>query len=112
MCGVCVLVAVGCSVPVVCAVAVRCGCCCGSVVVVGARGGAGVVVGSFPLPREVVGVVATAGAAATQTVGSLEEDEDDVSAIAVVASMAETCLVEDVSAENVEDPVAKAQACC
>ena len=39
---------------VCCAVAVCCG-CCGSVVVVGTRGGAGVVVGSSLLPRVVLG---------------------------------------------------------
>ena len=60
----CVLVAVCCSVSVCCSVTVCCAVCCGSVVVVGARGGAGVVVGSSLLPRVVVGVVATVGAAA------------------------------------------------
>ena len=55
------------------------------------------------MPRDVLGVVAIVGdTAATQTVGGLEEEEDEeeeeavgASAIAV-ASMAETCLVEDV----------------
>ena len=93
----CVLVAVCCSASVGCAVAVRCGCCCGSVVVVGARGGAGVVVGSSLLPREVVGVVATAGeSAATQTVAGLDVDVPVVLANPVVALVAKTYLVEDI----------------
>ena len=120
LCVVCVLVAICSVVPVCCAVcccsvAVRCTvtvCCggCGSVVVVGARGGAGVVVGSSLLPREVVGVVATAGDTATQTVGCLDVDVHGVSTNPVVALVVETYLVEAVEAEKVEDPVAKAQA--
>ena len=62
----CVLLAVYCSTPVCCAVAVcsvRCGsrCSCGSGVVVGARGGTGVVVGSSPLPQDVSREVAAVG---------------------------------------------------
>ena len=95
-----------------CAVAVRCGCCCGSVVVAGARGGAGVVFRSSLLPWVVLRVVATAGeTTATQSVADLEVEDVDASATAVVAMVAETCLVEAVEAGNVEDPVAKAQAC-
>ena len=120
----CVLVAIGCVVPVCCAV--RCSvsvccavcCCCGRVVVVGAEGRAGSVGCSSLLPRDVLGEVAAVRAAATQTVGGLEEEEEEeeeeeavgVSAIAVVASMAETCLVEDVGEGHVELPVAKARA--
>ena len=108
-CVLCVSLSVCCSVAVRCAVAVCCG-CCGSVVVVGARGGAGVVVGSFLLPREVVGVVATAGVAATHTVGSLEVDDVAPLAAAVVASAARRYLVEEVKEGSVGLPVAKAQA--
>ena len=118
-CVLCVLVAICGVVPVCCAVrcsvtvAVGC-CCCGRVVVVGTRGGAGNVVGSSLSSRAVVGEVAAVRAAVTQTVGGLEEEEEavGVSAIAVVASMAETCLVEDVSEGHVELPVAKARAAC
>ena len=95
------------------AVAVCCCCCCGRVVVVGAEGRAGSVDCSSLLPRVVLGEVAAVRAAATQTVGGLEEEEEEavgVSAIAVVASMAETCLVEDVGEGHVELPVAKARA--
>ena len=102
------LLAVCCAVR--CAVAVRCSVGCGSVVVVGARGGAGIVVGSSLLPREVVGVVATAGDTATQTVGSLDVDVPVVLANPVVALVAKTCLVEEVEAGSVEEPVAKAKA--
>ena len=45
------------------------------------------------------------------SVGCLQEVEDvDASATAVVASVAKTCLVEEVGAEKVEDPDAKAKA--
>ena len=99
-----------CSVAVRCTVTVCCG-CCGSVVVVGARGGAGVVVGSSLLPREVVGVVATAGeSAATQTVAHLDVDVPVVFANPVVALVAKTYLVEEVEEGNVELPDAKARA--
>ena len=101
------------SLAVCCAVAVRCSVGCGSVVVVGARGGAGIVVGSSLLPREVVGVVATAGDTATQTVGSLDVDVPVVLAnpvVALVAKTCGTCLVEEVEAGSVEEPVAKAKA--
>ena len=117
LCVVCVLVAICCVVPVCCTVTVAvgcccCCCCCGRVVVVGAEGRAGSVDCSSLLPRVVLGDVAAVRAAATQTVGGLEEEEEavGVSAIAVVASMAETCLVEDVSEGHVELPVAKARA--
>ena len=106
----CVLVAVCGVVPVRCAVAVCCCCGCGSGVVVGARGGAGVVVGSSLLPRVVLAVVATVGAAATQTVGSLEVDDVVPLAAAVVASAARRYLDEEVGEGNVGLPVAKAQA--
>ena len=106
-CVLCVLLAVCCAVAVRCSV---CCCCCGSVVVVGERGGAGVVVGSSLLPRVVVGEVATAGDAATQTVGSLDADVHGVSTNPVVALVVETCLVEAVEADKVEDPDAKAKA--
>ena len=94
-----------------CAVTVRCGCCCGSVVVVGTRRGAGDGCCSSSLPRVVLGVVAAVTAAA-HPVANLEEDEDVVSTNPVVALVAATCLDEAVEAGNVEDPVAKAQACC
>ena len=102
-----VSLSVCCSVAVRCAVAVCC-CCC----VVGTRGGAGIVRCSSLLPRDVLGVVATVDAA-THTVGGLEEEEEEAvgaSAIAVVASMAETYLVEDVGEGHVELPDAKARA--
>ena len=110
LCVVCAVVAVCCSVPVCCAVTVRCCCGCGSGVVVGARGGAGVVVGSSLLPRVVLGVVAAVGAAATQTVGSLEVDDVVPLAAAVVASAARRYLDEEVGEGSVGLPVAKAQA--
>ena len=72
-CVLCVLLAVCCSVPVRCAVAVCC--CCGSGVVVGAEGRAGVGCCSSLLSREVVGVVAVSAAVATQTVADLEVEE-------------------------------------
>ena len=101
--------------PVCCAVrcSVGCGCrcSCGSGVVVGARGGAGVVVGSSLLPREVLRVVAAVGeTTATQSVGSLDVDVAVSLAAAVVASAARKHLVVEGDAENVEDPVAKAKA--
>ena len=69
------------------------------------------VVGSSLLPREAVGVVATAGeSAATQTVVGLEVDDDVPPAAAVVASAAGSCLVEAVEEGNVEDPDSKAKA--
>ena len=117
LCVLCVLVAMCGVVPVRCtvcccslSVAVRC-CCSGLVVVVGTEGRAGNVGCSSLLPRVVLGEVATV-AATTQAVGCLEEVDVDASAIAVVASMAETCLVEDVGAKKVEDPDAKAKAGC
>ena len=55
-------------------------------------------------------VVAAVGDTATQTDANLEEDDVDASATAVVAMVAETCLVEAVEAEKVEDPDAKAKA--
>ena len=80
----------------------------------GAEGRAGVVCCSSLLPRDVLGVVATVVTAA-QSIGGLEEEEEKeavgVSAIAVVASMTETCLVDDVREGRVEVPDAKAQAC-
>ena len=92
-----------CSVAVRCTVAVCCG-CCGSVVVVGARGGAGVVVGSSLLPRVVLRVVAAVGETiATQSVADLDVEEVVAPATAVVAVVAGTCLEE-------VDAVAKAQA--
>ena len=114
LCVLCVLVAMCGVVPVRCAVAVccsvRCCCCCGIGVVVGTRGGAGNVVGSSLSSRAVVGEVAAARAAATQTDANLEEDEDVVSTNPVVALVAETYLVEEVEEDSVEDPVAKAKA--
>ena len=79
----------------------------------GARGGAGVVVGSSLLPRVVLGEVATVVAAA-QSVGGLEVEDVVPLAAAVVASAARRYLVEAVEAEKVEDPDAKARAarCC
>ena len=117
-CVLCVLVAICGVVPVRCtvcccsvSVAVSCCCCCGCVVVVGAEGRAGSVGCSSLLPRDVLGVIATVVTAA-QSVGGLEEEEAvGVSAIAVVASMTETCLVDDVREGRVEVPDAKAQAC-
>ena len=103
-----VSLAVCCSVTVRCAVTVCC-CCLGSGVVVGTRGGAGVGCCSSLLSRAVVGEVA-AVTAATQAVGSLDVEGVGVSAIAVVASMAEMCLVEDVGEGHVEVPDAKAKA--
>ena len=77
----------------------------------GTRGGAGTVVGSSLSPREVVGVVATAGeTAAAHTVGDLDVDVAVPLAAAVVASAARRYLVVEGDAENVEDPVAKAKA--
>ena len=95
-CVLCVSLAVCCSVPVCCSVHC-CFCCCG--VVVGERRGSS-------SPRE----VATVGDAATQRVGCIDEDDVDASATAVVAMVAETCLVEVVEEENVETPDAKAKA--
>ena len=107
----CVLVAIGCVVPVCCAVrcsvsvTVAVGCCgCGSGVVVGARGGAGDVCCSSLLPRVVVGDVA-AVTATTHSVAGLDVEEVVAPATAVVAVVAGTCLEE-------VDAVAKAQACC
>ena len=114
----CVLVAIGCVVPVCCAVrcsvsvTVAVGCCgCGSGVVVGARGGAGDIRCSSLLPRVAVGDVA-AVAATTQAVGCLDVEEVALPAAAVVASAAGSCLVEAVEEGNVENPEAKAKAGC
>ena len=100
----CVLVAIGCVVPVCCAVTVRCGCCCGRVVVVGTRGGAGDDCCSSLLSRVVLGDVVAVTAAA-HTVANLDFEEVVAPATAVVAVVAGTCLEE-------VDAVAKAQACC
>ena len=62
------------------------------------------------LSREVVGVVATVGAAATQKAADLDVDNDVSTAAAVVASAAGSCLVEAIEEGNVEDPDAKAKA--
>ena len=108
LCVVCVLVAVCCSVC--CSVAVCC-CCCGRVVVVGTRGGAGVVVGSSLLPRDVSRVVAAVGeTTATQSVANLDVDDVVPLAAAVVASAARRYLDEEVGEGSVGLPVAKAQA--
>ena len=67
--------------------------------------------GSSLSPREVVGVVATAGeSAATQTVAGLDDDDVVPLAAAVVASAARRYLVVEVEADSVEEPVAKAKA--
>ena len=106
-CVLCVSLSVCCSVAVRCAVTVCC--CCGSGVVVGTRGGAGVVCRSSLLSQDVLGVVAIVDAA-THTVADLEVEDVVLPAAAVVASAAGSCLVEAVEEENVEAPDAKAKA--
>ena len=71
------------------------------------EGGAGDGCCSSLLPRVVLGEVAAVTAAA-HTVADLDVDEVVAPATAVVAVVAlmKTCL------EEVDDPVAKAQACC
>ena len=76
----------------------------------GARGGAGVVVGSSLLPRDVSREVAAVGDTAAHTVADLEVDVVVPLAAAVVASAARSCLEEAVEADSVEEPVAKAKA--